>query len=152
MRGLLSIVAVAIVALAMLAGDAVANGPRGNGGFRGQGGGFRNNGGNFRGNFNGGFRNNNFRGNNFNRGFAFGVPFGVNRFNAFGVNRFNQFGLGGVGRFNTFGTRTVTDQFGNVFQVDAFGNSVFVGNAARGFGVNQFGGFGGRGFSFGFGY
>jgi hypothetical protein len=49
-----------------------------------------------------------------------------------GVNGFQ------VLRFNTFGTRTVVDGFGNVFEVDINGNAVKVGN--RG-GFNQFGGF-----------
>lgn len=40
-------------------------------------------------------------------------------------------------RFNTFGTRTVVDAFGNVFEADAFGNTVLRGN--RG-GFNAFGG------------
>lgn len=52
--------------------------------------------------------------------------------NIHGVNGFNTV------RFNAFGTRTVADGFGNVFQVDAFGNSVLVGN--RG-GFNHVGGF-----------
>ena len=58
----------------------------------------------------------------------------VPAFNLHGVNGHN------VVRFNAFGTRTVADGFGNVFQVDAFGNSVLVGN--RG-GFNHFGGFAG---------
>lgn len=40
-------------------------------------------------------------------------------------------------RLNTFGTRTVVDGNGNVFEVDAVGNSILRGN--RG-GFNQFGG------------
>lgn len=131
MRGLFSIVAAALLAVCMFAGESEA------GGFGGRGFGVRSR------NFNRGF-NQGFRVNNFNRGFSFGVG----RVNAFSFNR----------GFNTFGSRTVQDGFGNVFQVDSFGNAVLVGSAARGFGVNQFGfrSFGGggfnRGFSFGFGY
>jgi hypothetical protein len=45
----------------------------------------------------------------------------------------------GVGRVNVFGTRTFTDFNGNVFEADAFGNTVFRGNAFnRGFGINGF--------------
>jgi hypothetical protein len=64
-----------------------------------------------------------------------------------GVNGFN------VVRFNTFGTRTVVDGFGNVFEVDIHGNARRVGH--RG-GFNQFGGFHSQGgaviIKSGFGY
>lgn len=41
-------------------------------------------------------------------------------------------------RVNTFGTQTFVDGGGNVFEVDAFGNSAFRGNSFRGFGVGGF--------------
>lgn len=44
------------------------------------------------------------------------------------INNFNS----GV-RANVFGTRTVIDGNGNVFEVDAFGNARFRGNSFRGF-------------------
>lgn len=85
----------------------------------------------------------------------------------FGLNR--GFNRGGVAvsvngrsfrshnnfRFNNFGTRTVVDRHGRVFEVDAFGNSRFRGSAFnRGF--SAFGAVGGfnhgfnRGFNRGF--
>lgn len=41
-------------------------------------------------------------------------------------------------RFNTFGTRTVVDGNGNVFEVDVFGRAIARGHTG---GFNQFGGF-----------
>lgn len=41
-------------------------------------------------------------------------------------------------RFNTFGTRTVVDGNGNVFEVDVLGNAIARGHVG---GFNQFGGF-----------
>lgn len=48
----------------------------------------------------------------------------------------NGFAPNSFGRFNAFGTATTVDQFGNVFESDAFGNTVFRGSAFRGFGVS----------------
>lgn len=69
-------------------------------------------------------------------------PFGFNRFrgvnvavNPFAFNRFNNVARFNATRFNTFGTRRVVDGFGNVFEVDVFGNAVARGNAFRGFNV-----------------
>lgn len=62
------------------------------------------------------------------------VPAG---FNVLAVNgrQLNAFNTG----FNAFGTTAFTDAAGNVFEADAFGNTVFRGNAFnRGFGVNGF--------------
>lgn len=42
-------------------------------------------------------------------------------------------------RVNTFGTRTVIDNFGNVFEVNSFGHPVIRSNSFRGFSVNSFG-------------
>lgn len=84
-----------------------------------------------------------------NRGFGFNR---VNSFHShgFGFNQVNGFRLNSFGhRINTFGTRTVVDGSGNVFEVDAFGNSVFRGNAfgfGGGFSTSQ------SFFSSGFGY
>ena len=67
-----------------------------------------------------------------NNGAGF-VPAGANVFavNGRGFNTFNAAG------FNAFGTATFTDGAGNVFEADAFGNTVFRGNAFnRGFGIN----------------
>jgi len=87
-------------------------------------------------------RNNNNRSNNNFAVFAAGIP-------ATTINGF---------RVNAFGTRTVVDGNGNVFEVDAFGNSRFRGNSSnrgfssfsssfnRGFNVNSFNSFN-RGFS-----
>lgn len=77
---------------------------------------------------------------------AFGHVHGfgnVNNVRGFGHGFGHVNGIHGVNgfqvlRFNTFGTRTVVDGFGNVFEVDINGNAVRVGN--RG-GFNQFGGF-----------
>ena len=93
------------------------------------------------------FHGNNF--NNFNNGF---VGVNVNGFNAVAFNgrRNNGFVAANVGfgvpanvgfngsqvlfvdrnkvRFNSFGVSTQQDAFGNVFEVDAFGNARFVGN------------------------
>lgn len=57
---------------------------------------------------------------------------------AVAANGFN-FNNAGI-RVNAFGTRTVVDANGNVFEVDAFGNSVFRGSAFRGFGQGYGGG------------
>lgn len=54
---------------------------------------------------------------------------GHNGFRGFRRARFRAF------RFNTFGSRTVVDNFGNVFEVDAFGNARLRGSAFRGFSV-----------------
>lgn len=74
---------------------------------------------------------------------AFGHVHGFGNVNNFHGNDFRVNGLNGVNgfqtlRFNTFGTRTVVDGFGNVFEVDVNGNAVLRGN--RG-GFNQTGGF-----------
>lgn len=88
-----------------------------------------------------------------------GFGLGRNRTN---INVFNNNGFGGNAavlslnaglpvttfngfRVNSFGTRTVVDGSGNIFEVDSFGNSAFRGNAAaRGFSTfNSFGAFGG---------
>lgn len=44
-------------------------------------------------------------------------------------------------RVNTFGTRTVIDGFGNVFEVNSFGQPVIRSSNFRGFGVSSFGTF-----------
>lgn len=103
--------------------------------------------------------------NNFNRGFGNNVAVfnnGFNGFNNVNIASFNR-GFGRVNslavvngglpvttingfRVNAFGTSTVVDNFGNVFEADAFGNTVLRGNAAaRGF--SSFGTFAPMGFS-----
>lgn len=64
---------------------------------------------------------------NFNRRAVF-APRGVSvNVNGFGSRSFVGFNNRNA-RFNSFGTRTVVDGFGNVFEVDAFGNAVVRGN------------------------
>lgn len=64
-----------------------------------------------------------------NNGAAF-APLGVNVLSVNGRQ---------LNAFNAFGTTAFTDAAGNVFEADAFGNTVFRGNAFnRGFGVNGF--------------
>ena len=93
------------------------------------------------------FFNNNNRNNRaeikaFNQGFNAGAQAAVSH-KRVGVAAFNQHGLYGVNgfqlvRFNTFGTRTVVDAHGNVFEVDAHGNAFLRGNQG---GFSQYGGF-----------
>ncbi len=98
---------------------------------------------------------NNIRVNSFNRFGGFNNV-AINSFGGFGSG-FNRFGgfnniavvNGGLPvttfnglRVNAFGTSTVVDNFGNVFEADAFGNTAFRGNA----GVRGFTNFGSAGF------
>lgn len=80
-----------------------------------------------------GFRGTTFRGSGFN-GFRTRGP-QTNVFNGVGVPvRAQSFGhVNSFNRVNAFGTRTVIDGFGNVFEVDAFGRPLIRASGFRGF-------------------
>lgn len=55
-------------------------------------------------------------------------------------------GFGNVNNFNAFGTRTVRDNRGNIFEVDIAGNARLVRQSGNNFGFSNFSNFRGSGF------